>query len=133
MDCVPLPEQVEKINGHSHSEIEVDDVHIYFQEYARLIELPDYFPEDLRHKIKENSHNIEGGFQKKLQTALENRDLYNFDERALIARELSAFDNLNILKKLRGRINEDIQSKDKCKEKDSITKVSKCIKSIKKF
>jgi len=108
MDCFPLSKHREKINGHSHSEIEVDDVPIYFQEYTRLIELPDYFPEDLRHKIKENSHNIEGGFQKKLQTALENRDLYNFDERALIARELSAFDNLHILKKLRGRINDDV-------------------------
>jgi len=107
--CVPLPEQVEKINGHSHSEIEVDDVPIYFQEYARLIELPDYFPEDLRLKIKENSLDIEGGFQKKLINAIENRDLFNYDERALIARELSAFNNLDKLKKLLGRINGDVR------------------------
>src|SRR5690242_16123493 len=102
MDCFPLSKHVEKTNGHSHSEIEVDDVPIYFQEYTRLIELPDYFPEDLRLKIKENSHNIEGGFQKKSLNAIEKRDLFNYDERALITRELSAFDNLDKLKKLLG-------------------------------
>uniref|UniRef100_A0A915N5D5 Uncharacterized protein n=1 Tax=Meloidogyne javanica TaxID=6303 RepID=A0A915N5D5_MELJA len=101
MDCFPLSKL-------SYSEIEVDDVPIYFQEYARLIELPDYFPEDLRLKIKENSLDIEGGFQKKLINAIENRDLFNYDERALIARELSAFNNLDKLKKLLGRINGDV-------------------------